>query len=77
MLKLNRLSSKTPEVITFQLNVKCHYNIENDGLCRNFELRMFRRNPKSNLPTIAYSNIQEAIDDVTARIRFYERKLRK
>ena len=77
LLKLNRLSTKTPEVISYQLRVLCHYDIEHDGLGRNYEIRMFRQNPKSNLPTIKYANIQECIDDIKARIGFYERKSRK
>lgn len=77
VLKLNRLSTVTTEGISFQLRILAHYDIANDGLKCNYELRMFRQNPKANLPTVKYENIQQAIDDVTARIKFYERKSRK
>ena len=74
LLKLNRLSTVTTEGISFQLRILAHYDIDNDGLLCNYELRIHRRNPKTDLPTLKYKNIQEAIDDVTRRIKFYERK---
>ena len=77
VLKLNRLSAVTSEGISFQLRILAHYDIANDGLKCNYEMYVFRRNPRANLPTIKYSNIQQAIDDVTARIKFYERKTQK
>lgn len=77
LLALNRVSSKTSEGITHQLRILAHYDIENDGLKCSYELQVFRRNPKGSLPTAKYANLPAAMDDITKRTQYFERKLRK
>ena len=59
LLKLNRVSCNKGGCVTYAIRLLTHYDIEQDGIGLNFSLLTYQREPRMNLPTIKFENINQ------------------